>query len=271
MPPQRMVAGIAGPLLDTVEAVTVLGVQKGAHMAPRRRCDLRVALLGGFRLCDGGERLELSLGSQRLVAYLALRGSPVRRTMAAGVLWPESSDGRAHASLRSALARALQPGRGTIQSGPLDLSLASGVSVDLEAARDLAHALLNPSTTPVEPHAARTTVATLSAELLPGWYDDWILLEAENWRQLRLHALEAFAISLAAMGSFADAAGAALAAIAADPLRESSHATLIRVHLAEGNRSEACRAFAHCRKLLAAELNLEPTPRLADLVAGLPA
>src|SRR6266700_2866149 len=31
----------------------------------------------------------------------------------------------------------------------------------------------------------------LSADLLPDWYDDWLLLEQERFRQLRMHALEA--------------------------------------------------------------------------------
>jgi len=187
------------------------------------------------------------------------------------VLWPESSEVRAHASLRSALARAQQIGTGAIQSHSVDLALAPGVAVDLNSARNLAHGLLDRSTRFLPTQPARSVVATLAAELLPGWYEDWILLEAENWRQLRLHALEAFALSLSAVGAFADAAGAALAAIAADPLRESSHATLVRVHLAEGNRWEALRAFSYCRELLARELHVAPTPALSALVAGLPA
>ena len=69
-------------------------------------------------------------------------------------------------------------------------------------------------------------ITALSGELLPDWYDDWVLLEAENWRQLRLHALEVLAGLLTAAGRYGDAAAAALAAVRADPLRESAHAAL---------------------------------------------
>jgi hypothetical protein len=70
-------------------------------------------------------------------------------------------------------------------------------------------------------------------------YEDWALVEAENWRQLRPHALEAVAGVLADAGRFGEAVGAAQAAVDADPLRESPHAALIAVHLREGNQSEA--------------------------------
>jgi hypothetical protein len=42
-------------------------------------------------------------------------------------------------------------------------------------------------------------------------------------------------------------------------LRETAHHTLIEIHLAEGNRSEACRQFQRCRRLLREELGVEPS------------
>ena len=55
----------------------------------------------------------------------------------------------------------------------------------------------------------------------------------------------------------------------AEPLRESPRASLIRVHIAEGNPSEAVREFARYGELLMLELGVEPTERLRELVAGL--
>ena len=68
---------------------------------------------------------------------------------------------------------------------------------------------------------------------------------------------------------YSDATDAALAAITAEPLRESGYAALIRVHLAEGNQSEALSTFERYSVLLYAELGLEPTAQLRTLVAGL--
>ena len=91
------------------------------------------------------------------------------------------------------------------------------------------------------------------------------MLEIEEWRQLRLHALEGLARSLTSERRFAEAAAAALAAVRAEPLRESGHAALISVHQAEGNQSEALREFERYRELLFLELGLEPTLALRDL------
>jgi len=228
-----------------------------------------VSLLGGFRLAVGAETAMVAPGCQRLLAFLALRGTCVRRRLAAGTLWPESSEDRAHASLRSAIARLQRAGRGLVDADPVDICLAERVVVDLRTARHAADSLLAPTPRPLDPESVRTNVALLSRELLPGWYEDWALLEAENWRQLRLHALEALAARLVATRQFGAAAGAALAAVAADPLRESAHVALVEVHLAEGNRSEALRAVERYRRVLHAELGLEPTPHLVGLVAGL--
>jgi len=96
-----------------------------------------------------------------------------------------------------------------------------------------------------------------------------VLVETEAWRQLRLHALEALSGRLVEAGLLGDAAGAALAAVKSEPLRESSRAALIRVHLSEGNQSEALTEFERYRVLLHAELGLEPTRRLGELLGGL--
>jgi SARP family transcriptional regulator, regulator of embCAB operon len=96
-----------------------------------------------------------------------------------------------------------------------------------------------------------------------------VLVEAEDWRQLRLHALDTLAGQLTDVGCWGLAADAARAAVRAEPLRESAHAALIRVHLAEGNQSEAVRQFTRYRALLHAELGLEPTLRLRRLIQGL--
>src|SRR6185436_10295156 len=110
-----------------------------------------------------------------------------------------------------------------------------------------------------ESDMSRASISRLSSDLLPGWTDEWVTPESEGWRQLRLHALEALCDLLTDHGRFGDATTAAMAAIKAEPLRESAHAALIRVHLAESNRSEALRQFDRYRSLLRSALGLEPT------------
>jgi DNA-binding SARP family transcriptional activator len=230
----------------------------------------RVLLVGGFQMVEGGAHVALAEGSQRLLALLALRGRPVKRLLVAGTLWPDVTEGRAYSSLRSALSRLYGSVRDAVEVNPSDLRLARSVRVDLRESQALAHRLLDAADQPLEAaDLSRGAIAALSGELLPDWYDDWVLLESEDWRQLRLHALEALAGLLAAAGRYGDAAGAALAAVKADPLRESAHAALIQVHLAEHNRSEALREFKRYQELLRAELEIEPTNQLREMVEPL--
>jgi len=226
-----------------------------------------VSLLGGFVFSvDGDALLGLSGGSQRLVAFLALRDRTLTRQQVAGTLWPESTDAQAGASLRSAVSRLQDPARRALRVTAHDLGIAEGVVVDVYRSQSLAHRLLDPESPPSKEDTGRDAVSTLSDDLLPGWYDDWVVLAAEDWRQLRVQALEAVAAGLTAVDRLAEAAVAALAAVRAEPLRETARAALIRVHLAEGNPAGAIGEFERYRVLLQAELGLEPTSRLRRLL-----
>jgi DNA-binding SARP family transcriptional activator len=208
-------------------------------------------------------------GSQRLLALLGLRDRALTRASVAGTLWPDSSEDHAFSSLRSALGRLSRVARDAVLVTPLDLCLADRVAVDVRQSRALAHRLLDPGAVLTASDISSNAVSALSVDVLPDWYDDWVLVEAEEWRQLRLHALEALADRLLDAGRFGEASGAALAAVRAEPLRETARAALIRVHLAEGNQSEALGEFGRYRALLQAELGLEPTPRLRELIIDL--
>ncbi|MQA01046.1 MAG: SARP family transcriptional regulator [Dehalococcoidia bacterium] len=232
--------------------------------------DIRLSMLGSFDLRrNESETLlpALTREAQHLLALLALRDRRVSRTSIAGTLWPDASEQHAHASLRSALSRLSALGQDAVAITDTDLELSLAVSVDLHDARRLAHRLLEPSPGETSPADLRAdAIEVLSLDCLPDWYDDWVLIESEEWRQLRLHALAALAVALAEAHRFGDAIAAALAAIRADPLRESAWATLIRVHLAEGNQSEAFRAFEQYRELVSRELKVEPTSALRALL-----
>jgi DNA-binding SARP family transcriptional activator len=236
---------------------------------PMSDCGFMVAVLGGFGLFWGHSLVSIPRTSQRLVAFLALHGRALKRTAIAGALWPDASESHAYSNLRSALSRLESTARRALMTSKLELGLAEGVTVDFHLAQALARRLLDSTVTPDRTELGLTAVTALSAELLPDWYDDWALSEAEAWRQLRLHALEALVGRLSAAGRWGEAAGAAAAAVQAEPLRESARAALIQVHLAEGNQSEAMREFTRYRALLNSELGLTPTPRLNELIRTL--
>jgi DNA-binding SARP family transcriptional activator len=230
-----------------------------------------LSLLGGFAFSIGGDAiLGVSAGSQRLLAFLALRDRAATREQIAGTLWPEATGEHAGSSLRSAVSRLDRPARCAVDSSGGGLALKPGVAVDVRMSRSLARRVIDRDAAPEDADIGALAVAALSEDLLPGWYDDWAVVAAEDWHQLRIHALEAVTARLTDADRLAEAASAAVSAVRAEPLRESSRAALIRVHLAEGNQSDARGEFERYRVLLHAELGLEPTERLKQLLRDLP-
>jgi DNA-binding SARP family transcriptional activator len=233
------------------------------------RSSLYVSLLGGFQLFAGSDQITLSGGSERLLAFTALSSRAVPRNLIAGTLWPDTSEQRAYASLRSALARLDGVGRKVLDVGPTEIRLSPEVAVDFHGARALARRVLDPAVLTKDGDLSAKAVEVLSSGLLPGWYDSWVLAEAEEWQQTRLHALEALTANFVVAGRFADAVAAAGVAVRSEPLRESACAALIRAHLAEGNQAEALRHFKRYERHLHEELALRPTPQLRELLAEL--
>ena len=233
-----------------------------------RGVGVRLALLDAFELTVDGVTVPLPLSAQRLLAFLALHDHPLRRLYVAGVLWTDAPEDRALANLRSALWRLQAAGCEPVEATPRDLRVARGVRVDFREAATFAQALLAGSTDPDDLDA---DWRALGGELLPDWYDEWVTDERERFRQLRLHALEVMAERLAGSERWGDAVLAALAAVSADPLRESAHRAVIKVHLAEGNVAEAIRQLHRCERLMIDEVGVPPSPSLAELIrAGTP-
>lgn len=231
---------------------------------------LRLTLIGGFALWRGSEELRIATGGQRLIALLALRDRPGGRLNVAGTLWPNCSTDSSLAYLRTTLWRIRRSCDQVIVASPSLLWIDVDTEVDVRNLVAFARRLN-------QPEAARNTadldsvpLASLVGDLLPDWYDDWLQDEREELRQTRLHALESLARLLSASGRHADAVQAALAAIRLEPLRETAHSTLIEIHLAEGNWSEACRQFQRCRRLLRKELDVEPSDSMRRLLEQRP-
>jgi DNA-binding SARP family transcriptional activator len=184
----------------------------------------------------------------------------------AGILWPDVTEQHAQGSLRSTLWRLQQLAPGLVSSTGGSLALARGVDVDVRELDSWAHRIAD---TAVDTADLRVPEVAVRGELLPGWYDDWVLLERERLRQVRMHSLEAVATRFCAAGRHGEALQAAYAVVRMEPLRESAHRILLRIHLAEGNVVEAVRSYERFRTLLAGELGVGPSRQMVDLVRGL--
>jgi DNA-binding SARP family transcriptional activator len=223
-----------------------------------------VLLLGGPYVMLNGDRLEVPDGSKRLLVFVALGTGRVDRRYVAGSLWPFGKDERAAGNLRSALWRLKCAGIDLLESDKCSLMLRPGTVVDVSILCEWAARLLDGSATQTDLCAVNWRNGAM--DLLPGWYDDWVIFERERIRQRFLHALEVLSRRLVAVGRCAEAVEAAISAVGADPLRESANRVLIEAHLAEGNLVEARRAFGRYRDTVRRELGVEPGRELAGLL-----
>ena len=220
-----------------------------------------LSLLGGFELTQGQRVVTLPASAQRLLAMVALHDRPISRLLLAGTLWPDKDEARAAANLRSSLWRLRQPGVELVRAVGDRIGLHPGLIVDVRCLGDMAWRILDGAADP----ATTIPVELVSGDLLPDWYDDWVLIEQERIRQTRLHALERLCRDLSSVGRSAAAVEAGLLAVRCDPLRESAHRALIEAHLAEGNRSEAIRQLTLLERLLQAELGIDAPRDLRSL------
>ncbi len=220
----------------------------------------QLRLFDGFHLEQEGRALRVPHSARRLVALLGIRGR-CGRTDIAATLWRDVPERTAQARLRTVLWRLHRLTADPVVTGRKVLGLAATVDADVPAfvaaARHSMHGgAADRSSTP----------ALVIGDLLPGWYEDWVLVERERLRLLQMHALEAVATQLTAAGRYADAIDAALAAVRLEPLREAATRALIVAHLAENNIVEAVRCLTSFRNGLASEFGAAPTPELEQLV-----
>ena len=210
--------------------------------------------------------MGLPVHAQRLLAYLALAsvdGHSCSRDTLAGQLWAESSTARAFASLRTALWRIRSVDPALVFAGQGRLGIPESVVIDVRDERQQATRLLSAA---ADLPPADLDSSTLLGELLPGWDDDWLLLERERHRQLQLHALEALAERMRSLQRYQQAIDIALRAIELEPLRETAHAVLIDSCLDEGNVASAVEYLRQYSSTLWDELGLLPSARLSAKV-----
>ena len=225
---------------------------------------VRLQVLGQFGLTVLGDRVEVPLQAQRVLGYLAVVQPVQSRSVLAGRLWGDVPQERAMATLRNALWRVRKSGAPVIRTSRDNVSVAPEVWIDLAHARRFVAALESGQPTVPDPQL----IDMLDSDVLVGWEDDWLQVERERLRQLRIHALESLADLLVRDGRYAQAIQAALAAVRAEPLRETAQAALIGAYLSEGNTCEAVRQLESFRRLLADELGLSPSPRVESLLCA---
>lgn len=231
---------------------------------------LDITLLGGFRLAIGDEPVRGAAARARLQALLGFlilhRDAPQPRRRIAFLFWPDTTESQALTNLR----RELHHLRRALPDSDRHLSVAPGTLqwradspsridvAEFEAAMAAGEAANEAGDARAERRSLERAVALYRGELLPNCYDAWIEGERERIRRAADRALERLIDACERDGDGDGAIRAAERLVSRDPLREASHARLIALHAAAGDRAAALRAYDFCARTLTRELGVEP-------------
>lgn len=230
---------------------------------------LRILCLGQFRVETGIQPIEIpSRPAQSLFAYLTLNAGRVhRREMLAGLLWPDSSDENARGYLRQGLWRirkALEsagvPWQDYFQIDEISVSykIDSGAFIDAEF-------LLQQKTGEdwsIEELEERVQIYT--GELLPGFYDEWTILERERLKSAYDQKMRLLLNQFESAARWDDLLEWSERWVAMGHIPEPAYRALMIAHAVQGDTTGVTIAFQRCKKNLLEELGVAPSKELCE-------
>jgi Response regulator containing CheY-like receiver and SARP domains len=119
--------------------------------------------------------------------------------------------------------------------------------------------------------ALKQAVDLYRGPFLPGFYDDWAIMERERLEQVYIEVLNRLPGALAEAGDLGSAIDYAHRRVAADSLSEEAHCELIGL-LVKAEQFDAARSrFVEMERIFRDELGIAAPSVARALVAGLPA
>lgn len=226
---------------------------------------LEVRLIGRFELrYDGTPIILSSRAAQSLFAYLILTaGTSHRREKLAGVFWPDESEEKARAYLRNELWRIRKalPHTSNVEfflADPFTIGFDPSSAYWLDAAD-----LKNLS----EKSSAEELIQALSncqGELLPGFYEDWLVAEREHLQVLFEHKIACLLEMLEKENRWYEILDWAERWISFGQAPEVAYRALMLAYEGLGNRSKVTSTYERCEQALH-QLDLEPSEQTRAL------
>ncbi len=240
-----------------------------------RQLTVDIRLLGAYTVAvDGAPLPPLPTEKSRLLlAYLALHPTPQPRLRLAALGWPDLPEARARRRLTQELWRinsALNAaGAATIITGEADAVTLTAANIVCDAVQ-LRTALARLQTAAV---AAWPSLAELTdlyrGELLPGCYDDWVLLAREQLFQSYSAGLARLLAEHKRCGDWEAAERVVQTLRTQDPYSEAWVMEAMLIAQAQQRPTLGRRHYDHYVTLLQTELDSTPSPELTALAQQL--
>jgi len=181
-----------------------------------------------------------------LLAWLALEG-PTSRARVAQLLWPDKDAEAARNSLRQRLFQLKRQLGTELVTGSSTLSLAAGVTHDLEEADGVLG-------------------ETAGETLAPGEFAQWLALQRERRSQRVRRSHRELCEMAEGACDWDDALTHARELLALEPLSEEAHRRLMRLHYLHGDRAAALLAFDRCERVLKDDVGASPSAETLALL-----
>jgi len=226
---------------------------------------LEVCLLGRFEVRYGTEVIPItSRPSQLLFAFLLLNaGTPHRREKLAGMLWADSLEKTARDNLRHALWRIR---KALPQKLKKEFINADDLTITFNASSDFwldAAELENTN----EKESSDQLIDILSlyqGELLPGFYDDWVVLEREHLASEFEHHMARLMSLLEDEKRWLDIMDWGERWIKLGSKPEPAYRALMSAHSAKGDLSKVAATYERCVNSMK-ELGIAPSKQTKTL------
>jgi WD40 repeat protein/DNA-binding SARP family transcriptional activator len=222
---------------------------------------LQIRLLGRFDVyLDEKQIIISSRVGQSLFAYLALQaGTPHRREKLAGIFWPKSSDESARKNLRQELWRIRKalPGQSLSAGHAYLLSDEYTITFNPEADYWLDVAILENSN--LDPQALAASLSLYQGELLPGFYDDWVVFERDRIQTVFESRMERLVETLAEAESWKAVQEHCERWLALGSSPEPAYRALMISHHMRGNAAQLRSSYRRCIDDLRDRFGVEPS------------
>jgi DNA-binding SARP family transcriptional activator len=229
---------------------------------------LRLELLGSPQITLDGEALPRLVSSKApaLLSYLAVTGRAHTRASLAALLWGELPEADAAMNLRTVLAslRRVVGEHLLISRQSVTFNHAASHWLDVDRFQTIVQ---HPAAGADESSYRQLGEAVMlyRGDFLEGFavrnapaFEEWALRQREWLRRLAVHGLQVLADHHAARAELPQAIASTNRLLALEPWQEEAHRQLMRLYLRGGQRSAALVQYETCRRLLSAELGIEP-------------
>ena len=243
-------------------------------------------LLGRFRLVSepGQAIINVNRQSATFLGYFAIhRGRRIAEDAVIEQFWPDCDPRRGRSNLCSAIWRVRKAigreGFSLIERssfGETGLSDQAALQLDIEAFESTMMEALGQADGHAVP-ALGQGLEIYRGDLMPGWYDDWVLAERERLQGLYVGGLIRLMNHQAEQNLFDAGIATGRKILRIEPMRETVHRRLIELHLENGQPAAAHGQYHECVRLLRDELGVAPSretqaayARLQTMSAGAP-